>query len=213
MGNQRARVQYSADGELWWDGAEWQPAYSEDRKYRFDGTTWVAQSTSGRPRLIHSERRIAWSLVALFAVWIVWAFWSARGAHVLPDGQINIAMTHAADMLQTVLSDLSLAFALIVTAWLVWRRRSALVGLLLGAMVLGMIVVMGLSNFLILYGDTPNGRHSSVASTSLVAGIFAALAAALLLEPLLIAVGLGALVGLGGRRLTRKPDSVGEPVR
>jgi hypothetical protein len=73
-------------------------------------------------------------------------------------------------------------------------------------MVLGMVVVRGLSNFLILYADTPNGRHSSVASTFLVAGVFAAIAAALLLEPLLIAVGLGALVGLGGR-LTRKSDS------
>lgn len=31
---------FSADGEWFWDGAEWRPAFSPDRRWRWDGTAW-----------------------------------------------------------------------------------------------------------------------------------------------------------------------------
>jgi hypothetical protein len=35
-------VQFSADGQWFWDGTEWRPAYSPDRAWRWDGRQWVA---------------------------------------------------------------------------------------------------------------------------------------------------------------------------
>lgn len=40
-------VQFSPDGEWFWDGARWQPAYSPDRRWRWDGARWLP---AGSPR-------------------------------------------------------------------------------------------------------------------------------------------------------------------
>jgi hypothetical protein len=34
-------VQFSPDGEWYWDDAQWRPAYSPDRRWRWDGRQWV----------------------------------------------------------------------------------------------------------------------------------------------------------------------------
>lgn len=36
-----APVQFSPDGEWFWDGARWHPAYSPDRRWRWDGARWL----------------------------------------------------------------------------------------------------------------------------------------------------------------------------
>jgi hypothetical protein len=35
------QTHFSADGFGWWDGAEWRPAYSQDRLWRWTGQGWV----------------------------------------------------------------------------------------------------------------------------------------------------------------------------
>ncbi len=39
-------MQFSADGEWFWDGTQWRAAYSPDRGWRWDGTTWRGVPTS-----------------------------------------------------------------------------------------------------------------------------------------------------------------------
>lgn len=34
-------VQFSDDGEWWWDGQKWRPTYSEDRQWRWFGEGWL----------------------------------------------------------------------------------------------------------------------------------------------------------------------------
>jgi len=34
-------VQFSPDGQWYWDGAQWRPAYSPDRRWRWDGQQWI----------------------------------------------------------------------------------------------------------------------------------------------------------------------------
>jgi hypothetical protein len=40
---------FSADGNWWWDGLQWLPAFTPDRQWRFTGERWVPVRAGGRP--------------------------------------------------------------------------------------------------------------------------------------------------------------------
>lgn len=70
-------VQHSADGQWWWDGAQWVPAWSPDGQWWFDGHHWRrAETAVDRRRLSRRD----WVVVAAWAIgWAVavaWAFWA-----------------------------------------------------------------------------------------------------------------------------------------
>ncbi len=57
-----AEATFSPDGQYWWSGQVWLPAVSADRKWRFDGTSWL------RVRRYHP---LPTRLVCFGAVWLV----------------------------------------------------------------------------------------------------------------------------------------------
>jgi hypothetical protein len=84
------RAQFSTDGEWFWDGTRWQPAYSPDRMWRWDGAHWISTRQSMPPQWRYE--RTEWTLrlqVALVALTIVgWVFGiELVNAFVLPNTQ------------------------------------------------------------------------------------------------------------------------------
>ena len=67
-----APVQFSPDGEWFWDGVRWQPAYSPDRRLRWDGARWLptgpAQMQQWRYEPTEWTRRLQVILLALLVV-------------------------------------------------------------------------------------------------------------------------------------------------
>jgi hypothetical protein len=54
-------TRFSADGDSWWNGAEWLPAVSENGFWRWDGTGWQPQVSADldAPRLVDELERLA----------------------------------------------------------------------------------------------------------------------------------------------------------
>jgi len=62
---------FSPDGQWWWDGWQWAPAYPPDRRWRFDGSRWVPAVRRQPPGwLVNSG--LAW-LLALSS-WVLTGF-------------------------------------------------------------------------------------------------------------------------------------------
>ena len=68
---------HSADGEWWWSGAEWLPAWSADRRSWFDGLRWTR---NGRYRLEEPTGREFGIGAAWLLLWALSLVWSAREA-------------------------------------------------------------------------------------------------------------------------------------
>jgi hypothetical protein len=70
-------VQFSPDGEWFWDGAQWRPAYSPDRLWRWDGRQWVPArppAQSWHYEATPWTRRLQVLLVTVMAAGVVLAF-------------------------------------------------------------------------------------------------------------------------------------------
>lgn len=114
-----ASVQHSADGQWWWDGTRWVPAWTPDGQWWFDGSHWRRAGTSPERRRLS---RREWVVVAAWAVgWAVavaWAIWAAT-----PDDVANAPMP-APMLISGVGLLLCLVAGLVATSgWLAARRR------------------------------------------------------------------------------------------
>ncbi len=199
-------VQHSADGELWWDGAAWRPAFTADRADWFDGTRWVAQPGSSGQGLTRSEVIIGALLVLWLISWVAWAIWATSGGHLVPDGQINFEFSKAASVANTWLTISWLAFAFVVAFWLSWRRRWVQVAEALGAMIAVTVSVYVLMVFLMLIHGAHGRAHVTPATYLLGVMAFGALALLFEVPPLLAAFGVGAGAGAGLRKLLRRGE-------
>lgn len=114
-----APVQHSADGQWWWDGAQWVPAWTPDGQWWFDGSRWRrARNFPRRRRLDRGERVVALVWVVGWVVAVAWAFWA-----VTPNDVENAPMP-----LPMFISGIGLLFGLVVgllvtAGWLAARRR------------------------------------------------------------------------------------------
>jgi hypothetical protein len=68
-------VQFSSDGEWFWDDAQWRPAYSPDRRWRWDGRQWVPAGPPSVQRWRYEPtewtRRLQVIVIALVAFGLV----------------------------------------------------------------------------------------------------------------------------------------------
>lgn len=71
-------MQFSPDGQWYWDGAQWRPAYSPDRRWRWDGRQWIPTGPPPVQRWRYEPtqwtRRLQIITVALTAFGILFAF-------------------------------------------------------------------------------------------------------------------------------------------
>lgn len=71
-------MQFSPDGQWYWDGAQWRPAYSPDRQWRWDGQQWIPAGPPPVQRWRYEPtqwtRRLQIIVVALTAFGILFAF-------------------------------------------------------------------------------------------------------------------------------------------
>lgn len=123
-------LQHSSDRVWWWDGTQWQSAWSADGSHWFDGTKWVPAGQVPRRRtLTRAEWLVAAAWMALWVMGVAWAIWAVQAA-----GDAE-AVTMPTPMLITGLALLALVVVVIPTtsAWLAARRRWTQVLLFAGA--------------------------------------------------------------------------------
>ena len=87
---------HSPDGEWWWSGSEWLPAWSADRRWWFDGLRWTPTRKQG---LARAFRRQVAMLGGWLLVWLLSLAWSAYVLAVSPDGAPVIPLITGAALL------------------------------------------------------------------------------------------------------------------
>jgi hypothetical protein len=103
----------SHDGQWWWDGTQWLPAYTPDHRWRFDGSQWRPVNARTRPP--------RWLL-------LTGVVWLAFVASWLAAGTVFLAVSSPGDPGRSaliVIVSLAAVAALATLAWgyLVGRRR------------------------------------------------------------------------------------------
>lgn len=177
-----AEATFSPDGQYWWDGQICFPAVSADRKWRFDGTSWVP---------VRRYQPLPTRLVCFGAVWLVaLAGWLVAGIGFL----VAEAPNHSTGNELPVIGSLAGVAVLATIAWgfLLGRgRRSVWVS---PSAVAGATVEMFLYVAAMIAVPSPSGDDQDTAAGAgiVILGIPTALA-------ILALLWLGAGIGIASR--------------
>ena len=126
---------FSADGQWWWNGAEWLPTLSPDRQWRFNGHVW---------RHVTAWRSLppwVWVFSGVWAVAIaVWApIVGVLLSSATESATENASLVFGAVLAGVVVSTMVLGVVLAVTSQLRWTWVAALVGT--GMQMMGYVAV------------------------------------------------------------------------
>jgi hypothetical protein len=179
---------HSDNGQWWWDGQSWLPAYSVDGKRWWNGVAWVRTAPKrGSVRAIREEPRwLKWSVVPWAVLLVAWV---PSVVVVASHHDSRRTITTVAVVLGAVAAIATMGFGAVLTYRQHWRYVAW--AILVGTALVGIFV------FFTFAGSQPTNAPDDPGL-----GLGAMLVTAATAPAIAMFLYLGGLVGLLFRRLT-----------